>query len=207
MTQYVDKAAVKANIGLSGTSQDTNIDRAIDAACRLIDNYCGRNFYETSSAEVKFFTPSHTDYICVDDISRTTSLVVQLDTTDNGTHDTTLTLDTDFYLLPVNPNPNLIESSTTYYDPYTELRILTTRSSERFDPMIVKNIKITAYWGFSKVPEAIETAALIQAVRLWKRKDSPFNVFGSESTGTIQLFNKMDPDAKELIKAYRKYKL
>jgi len=206
-TQYVDKDDVKANIGLSGTSQDNNLDRAIDAACRLIDNYCGRVFYETTTTTVKYFTPYHEDYLLVDDIARTTDLVVQLDTTDDGTYDTTLTEGTDFYLLPVNPEINKITDGITYYEPYTQIRILTTRSSERFDVNIVKNVKITAYWGYSKIPDPIVEATLIQAIRLWKRKDSPFNVFGNEATGVVQLFNRMDPDAKELIKKYRKYKL
>ena len=53
--QYVDKTEVKAYLGLSGTSQDDNIDRSIDGASRLIDMFCNRRFWN-SSVTVKTFT-------------------------------------------------------------------------------------------------------------------------------------------------------
>ena len=105
----------------------------------------------------------------------------------------------------VNAKPYTI-SSTSYNWPHTEIEILATRSSERFDKLIQKNIKVQAKFGWAAIPEAISQATLIQATRLFKRKDTPFNVFGSEATGQ-ELFSKMDPDAKELIKGYIKRKL
>jgi len=206
-SQYVDKTEVKAYLGLSGTSQDDNIDRSINGASRLIDAYCQRKFYQDETLQVKYFTPVSTVFIDVPDISTDTGLVVELDTTDNGTYDTTLVKDTDFYLLPVNPLFNVESGGTSYYYPYTELRILETRTSERFEPLIIKNIKITAKWGFSQIPEAVKQACIIQAVRLWKRKDTPFNVFGNEQIGTQELFTKFDPDAKELLKGLRRLNL
>jgi len=205
-TQYVDKDDFKNYIGLSGTGQDDNIDNAINSASRLIDKICGRHFWQDDSVVVKYYTPINEFYLEVDDISTTTGLIVQLDTTDDGTYDKTLTLHTDFVLKPFNPQEFKI-TNTTYYYPQPELHILTTRSSERFDPLIVKNAKITAKFGFSAIPEAIAQATLIQALRYFKRKDTPFNVFGNEQTGTIELFNKIDPDALMLIKGYIKHKL
>ena len=48
-TQYVDKNDVKTWLGLSGTGQDDNIDIAINAACRAIDDFCGREFITNRS--------------------------------------------------------------------------------------------------------------------------------------------------------------
>jgi hypothetical protein len=205
-TQYVDKEDLKAYIGLSGTGQDGNIDNAINGASRLIDKMCGRHFWQDDAVTIKYYTPINSYYLEIDDLSTTTGLIVQLDTTDNGTYDKTMTLDTDFVLKPFNPQEHKI-SNTTYYYPQTELHILTTRSTETFDPLIIKNVKITAKFGWSAVPEAISQATLIQATRLWKRKDTPFNVFGNEQTGQKELFNKIDPDALQLIKGYVKHKL
>ena len=84
---------------------------------------------------------------------------------------------------------------------------MTTRSDERFDHLIQKNVKIQAKWGYAVVPEAIKQATLIQALRFFKRKDTPFNVFGNEQTGQQELFNKIDPDAMQLIKGFVKHKL
>ena len=47
-------------------------------------------------------------------------------------------------------------------------------------------------------------ATLLQATRLFKRKDSPFSTYGNPETGTGELFNKFDPDAMKLIKGYIK---
>ncbi|QDP60627.1 MAG: hypothetical protein Unbinned1469contig1000_6 [Prokaryotic dsDNA virus sp.] len=198
-SQYIDKNDLKTYIGLSGTSQDTNIDNAINAACRLIDQYTGRRFFQDETTQIKYFRPVNEFYLVIPDLSTTTGLVVQLDTTDDGTYDKTLTLDTDFQMIPVNPEINKVVSDVYYYKPYNELRILPTRSSERFDPLIANNVKITGKWGWTKVPEAVTQAALIQALRFFKRKDAPFNVLGNEQTGQIEIFTKFDPDAKQLI--------
>lgn len=206
-TQYVDKTDLKAYIGLSGSGQDDNIDNAINGASRQIDAICGRHFYQDDTVQTRFYTPVNALYLDVDDISVTTGLVVKLDDNDDGTYEKTLTLNTDFFLEPVNPDIVAKVSSTIYYEPYTSLRILDTRSSERFDPTILKHVEITAKFGFSYIPEAIKQATLIQALRLFKRKDAPFNILGNEQTGQIELFNKFDPDAKELIKGYIKNRL
>jgi hypothetical protein len=204
--QYVDKDDLKAYIGLTGTGQDNNIDNAIDGASRLIDKICGRHFWQDNAVTQQYYTPINDYYLEVDDISTTTGLIVKLDTTDDGAYDTTLTIDTDFFLKPLNPQVHIISSSTYYY-PQTELHIFPTRSSERFDTTIIKNVQVTAKFGWSAIPEAIKQATLIQATRLWKRKDTPFNVFGNEQTGQKELFNKFDPDAMQLIKGYIKHQL
>tara|TARA_R100000654_G_scaffold43561_3_gene69770 strand:+ start:369 stop:1007 length:639 start_codon:yes stop_codon:yes gene_type:complete len=202
---YVSTADVKNYIGLTGSGQDTNIANSILAASRQIDRICRRRFWQDSSVQVKTFTPISNIYLEVPDISTTTGLIVKLDTTDNGTYDKTLTINTDFIVMPTNPK--LLGTSAGQHEPYTEIRILNTRSSERFDPSIINNVQITAKYGFAVIPEAIEQATRIQALRLFKRKDTPFNVFGNEQTGTVELFNKFDPDAMALLKNYRKQDL
>lgn len=205
--QYVDKDDLKAMIGLSGTSQDNNIDNAINASSRQIDKYCNRVFWKTASAEVKYFTPNNHWILQVPDIANTTSLVIQLDTNDNGTYDTTLVENTDYYLQPINPKVIAVVDGITYYEPYTEIRILDQKSNERFDPKIIKNVKITAYWGFDRIPDAIKQATLLQASRIWKRKDSPFSTYGNTDIGEQELFQKFDPDAKNMLMGYKKRSL
>ncbi len=205
--QYCDKTDLKAYIGLTGTGQDDNIDNAINAASREIDKLTDRHFYKTETVISKYFTPIELYSQIVPDIANTTSLVVKLDTTDNGTHETTLTINSDFYLKPINPLQIGKQSSTLYYEPYTSINILTKRSGERFNPDIVKNIKVEAYWGYDIVPDAIKQATLLQATRLWKRKDTPFTVYGSDQTGVVELFQKFDPDAMKLIKGFMKRSL
>ena len=190
MAQYVDKDDFKAYIGLSGTAQDFNINTAINSACRLIDAVTGRRFNQDSSANAKVFTPKSSLYLDVPDISTTTGLIVKLDDNDDGTYETTLTINTDFIVEPSNPRIIKIDGGTTYYEPYNKITILDTRSSERFDPTIKNNVQITA--------------TLIQALRYFKRKDTPFNTYGDVNTGVSELFSKIDPDVQTLLKAHKK---
>ena len=161
---YCTLAELKTYLGLSGSGQDDNLENAIEGASREIDQYTGRIFYQTDSQD-NFYTPNNFFIQEVDDISSASGLVVKLDTTDDGTHDTTLVKDTDFALLPVN-----VSNALDQYQPYTHIKILDNRSSERFDPDIFNNIKVTAQFGFSSVPDAIKQATFLQATRLFKRK-------------------------------------
>ena len=206
-TQYVDKDDLKAYIGLTGTAQDNNIDTAIDSASRLIDSVCGRKFSQDDSVVVKTFTPKSSIYLDTPDISTTTGLIVKLDDNDDGTFETTLTLNTDYIVEPTNPRVIKIDGGTTYYEPYNKITILDTRSSERFDPSIKNNIQITAKWGYSIVPEDIKTATLIQALRYFKRKDTPFNTYGDVNTGVSELFSRLDPDVQTILKGHKKVTL
>tara|TARA_R100001460_G_scaffold24786_1_gene49766 strand:+ start:7509 stop:8141 length:633 start_codon:yes stop_codon:yes gene_type:complete len=204
---YVALSELKSYIGLSGSGQDTNLENAIEGASRLIDKVCGRKFWIDGSVISKLYTPIHDVYVIVDDIATATGLVVKTDDNDDGTHETTLTINTDFILLPSNPEYIGTSDSTDYYAPQNEIRILTSRSNKRFDTKIMQNIKVEAKFGFAIVPDAIKQATLIQALRFFKRKDTPFNVFGNEQTGQQELFNKIDPDAMQLIKGFVKHKL
>ena len=131
---YCTLAELKTYIGLSGSGQDDNLENAIEGASREIDQYTGRIFYQTDSQD-NFYTPNNFFIQAVDDIATASGLVVKLDTTDDGSHDTTLVKDTDFALLPVN-----VSNALDQYQPYTHIKILDNRSSERFDPDIFNNI-------------------------------------------------------------------
>lgn len=57
----------------------------------------------------------------------------------------------------------------------------------------------------AQYPGPIVEAVLIQAARLWKRKDSAYaSVIGMPETGQMTVFSGLDADVKELIGPYRK---
>ena len=195
---YCALSEIKTYIGLTGSGQDSNLESAIESASREIDQYCDRIFYVTSS-ENRYYTPTNFFEVEIDDVSSTTGLVVKLDTTDDGTHNKTLTLNTDYIVMPINRTNKVGQNQ-----PITSLKILDSRSSERFDPKIINNVKVTGTFGFSAVPDSIKQATFLQATRLFKRKDSPFSTYGNPQTGTGELFNRFDPDALKLIRGYAK---
>ncbi len=56
-----------------------------------------------------------------------------------------------------------------------------------------------------RYPEPVVEACLIQASRLWKRKDSGFtSTVGLPQTGTFQVSRGLDPDVRQLLSPYRK---
>jgi hypothetical protein len=49
----------------------------------------------------------------------------------------------------------------------------------------------------------VRQATLIQATRLFKRKDAPFGVIGSAEMGQLQVVPTIDPDIKLLLAGYK----
>ena len=102
---YATLAELKAesNIGAADTSYDTKLELALNAASRQIDGYCGgRRFWQDSTVVTRQFFADDSLTCMVDDISTTTGLVVAVDNDDDGTFETTLTINTDFIVLPLN---------------------------------------------------------------------------------------------------------
>jgi hypothetical protein len=66
--------------------------------------------------------------------------------------------------------------------PWTELWV---RSTSAVQPTCLEHgVRVTALWGWSAVPPAIEEACLLQASRLLSRRDSPLGVAGSPEAGS-----------------------
>jgi hypothetical protein len=57
-------------------------------------------------------------------------------------------------------------------------------------------------------PEPVREACLIQAMRLWKRKDSAFqDAVGSPELGTLLVYKGLDADTKLIVSKYRKWRI
>jgi hypothetical protein len=55
------------------------------------------------------------------------------------------------------------------------------------------------------VPDPIEQACVIQALRIFKRNDSPMGVLGFDGMGvTVRVGRALDPDVQMMIDPYRK---
>ncbi|MFC8456442.1 hypothetical protein ACFUJ0_06100 [Streptomyces sp. NPDC057242] len=62
-------------------------------------------------------------------------------------------------------------------------------------------MRVGTRFGWPAVPDDITEAALIQAARLYRRKDSPEGVTGSAEWGVVRL-SRRDPDVWNLIDPY-----
>ena len=177
---YTTLPALKATLGITTTGYDSDVSASITGASRAIDNLCQRRFYvDSGTAVAQYFDPVnpwHLDLTA--DISGTASLVVV--TRDDGLNvDTasglnTWTLNTDFFLEPLNAQANSQSGGEVW--PYTRLRV-NPAGSFVFNPYFPRSCKVTAFWGWPAVPQPIIDATILLGARLYKMKrEAPLGV-------------------------------
>lgn len=174
------------------TSEDTHLSSAITAASRAIDHATRRQFGLAASAVARYYTPYVSDVygrcIDIDDLMTVSGLVVKTDLNDDQTYENTIT---GYRLWPLNAAGDS--------KPWTKLAFPTTVSVSGNSG----SVEVTAQWGWSSVPATVKEAALIQASRFYKRKDSPYGVAGSdEMGGQLRLMAKVDPDVYTMLLPY-----
>ena len=190
---YCTLAELKASLAITDSVDDTPLEAAITATSRMIDDYTGRFFYRngtTQSPVARYYTPLDPWTMNMDDNYTITE--VATDDNFNQTWDTVWST-SDYMLEPVN-NPqrgwpvNRILAIGRYVWPY----------------YLPQSCKITGVWGWTAVPSEINMATLIQAARLFTRRQSPFGIAGSPDLGTVRLAAKLDADVETLLRPFRK---
>lgn len=194
----ITSSDLKTHLGISDSTDDTTIATAVAAANQGVVRYCGRTFDRTSSgsASERVFRPRSHTLTITDDFWTTDSLVVKIDSADDGTYESTLTITTDFIVEPLNG----MEDGITV--PYRKIRATEWTFSPEFTHA---NVSVTAAWGWSAVPGDVTLATLIKAARLWKRKNSPEGILGGFADfGAVRITNREDPDVAMLLEPYRR---
>ena len=199
---YATLAAIKSAIGVHDTHNDTDLEAAVEAASRQIDAHCGRGrrFWQDANVVARQYNPVSAVRIVTADISTLVGLLVKVDTTDNGTFDTTLTMSTDFQVEPVN-------AAAEYpVQPWTSIRLLdgtlssiTRLSSGR------PAVEVTAKYGWSAIPDAVQRACVIQARSIYKAQDTTFGSFQLSIDGQPQRVPALDPMARAQLEPFIRY--
>lgn len=182
MNCYATLAQVKADLSLGvNTDHDTELDVAINAASRHIDGYTGWRFWQDASVVDRQYRAEDPRYVCVPEgISTTTGLVVKIDDDGDGTFETTLTINTDFILEPLNA------ADMVPVWPYTEILL----ADNYFFPRPYNGrpgVQVTAKFGWSAVPDDVTKACIILAHDFYKARDTPFGVAGDASIGFLRV--------------------
>lgn len=193
---YCSLADVKAALRITDAVDDSLIEISIDAASREIDGYCNRVFYKTTATRV--FFPQDAFITNTDDIVSVTSLKTSIDGT--SVYGETWKV-TDYQLEPLNGVAGGLIS------PATRIRAVgdflfplwsVTGTYGNFAPVQVQGV-----FGWDSVPAAVKQAALILAMRQFKRYDSPLGVAGFGDLGAVRV-GRVDPDIEALLAPYRK---
>ena len=189
--EYVTDTLVKAALGVTDAVVDGLLDAARESASRLVDAHCGRRFYLDASATARTYRMAGRvvgtddgDLFFVDDIGATAGLIVEVGSTADGW--TAVTSEVEHEPDNALARGRAIEGLLR---PCWAQAATSTR------------VRVTAKWGWPAVPPEVVEAALILAVRLYKRKDSPEGVMGSSEWGAIRL-SRTDPDVASLLAPY-----
>ncbi|MFC6094737.1 phage gp6-like head-tail connector protein [Saccharothrix lopnurensis] len=192
VTEYITLPQLQHALRKQGTVQadDELLALHIRAACRGIDDHTGRRFWRDDAPSARTFRPLNASVwdadghlLLVDDIATTDGLVVEQGSTSGGWSSVT-----GYEVAP----DNAVARSRAI----TGLRV-----QAGWPCYAGARVRVTAVWGWPAVPDVVEQAALLQATRLSKRKDSPEGVIGSAEWGGMRLAQ-LDPDVKALLKNY-----
>ena len=194
----LDQLKSEMRIATHDSADDTRLELSIAAASRQIDAHTGRRFWQDSTVQVREFYADDPLNCFTDDISTTTGLIVQADEAEDGTYSETLTLGTNFILLPVNAADNVP------VHPFTQIRIVNTDNYSGFPYRVLRpGVRVTAKFGWPAIPDDITKAALIQASQLFKASDAVFGAaqFG-EAGVAMRVQARLNPMAEALLETY-----
>lgn len=189
---YVDVHELKATLSLEGqTYADDDLARAINAASRLIDTYCGQRFWVDTADVTRTFTPTTADQVDFP-VPLSTLTTFKTDQDGDGVYETTWTSGTHFDLTPTDaPDDSM---------PWTGAARRRT-ATNAFPVYISGGVQVVGKWGWAAVPAQVVEACRIQASRLMVRtREAPLGVAGlSFEGGGTRLMARLDPDVQVLL--------
>lgn len=206
-SNYVTEAEFRAFIKDDSSLNQSAITLALSTASRAIDTVCGRpknGFVLAASTAVAYFHPTD-PYLCdlhadgtVWEIGTTTSLAVKVDQDGDNVYETTLALNTDFYLDPLNGARYGVSGW-----PYDQIRLLDA-STVTFPQTVIGRkppVQVTAKFGWSATPDVIKFATALAANRYWGRSDARYGTAGFDAAGFAMRI-RQDPDLMGLLQPF-----
>lgn len=195
--EYVTVEELRNFLRISDSDDDTELDFAIAAASRAIDQDTSRQFGVVAAAEERFYTGRWDRDRCrwiveFDDLMSVSNFDAQVQDTDG----VDVGAINDYFLEPRN--------AAQQARPWTHLVV---KPDSAYKPTGLANeVAITALWGWAAVPDAVKQATLLQASRVFARRTSPFGIAGSPDLGSeLRLLARVDPDVAVALRPYRRW--
>jgi hypothetical protein len=185
---YAGLQELKQALQITDAASDVDLERALEAGARYIDNYCGRTF-SLQAAQTREYYPQDTERLNVVDLVSVTSITV--DTVGDRSYSTTL-LTTDYELWPLDGPP------------YQEVRIWPLSRTRSFSPG--RRVRVVGTFGVTvggAPPVEVRQANLLLAARYYKRGEAPFGVLAAVDLGQFERISKDDPDVVALLGKWR----
>lgn len=192
MSSYADLADLKNRLNITKADHDSPLQISLTAASRQIDKWSGRRdngFALDAAVSARTYRPNGRivrdldgERLLIDELGSVAGLVVE---TGSGI--------TWSAVSGVEVGP---ENALALGEPVSWLGV-------PFGYWVIGptvRVRVTARWGWPAIPPAIVEATLLQAARLYRRKDSPEGVVGSAEWGAIRV-SRLDPDVAELVQS------
>jgi len=186
---YLKLEALKDAIGEQTETHDDAYERAIEAASRQIDEFRGDQFWAETAPSPRIFRADHPDLLWTGDYADTTGMVVATDDDCDGVYETTWAAD------EWQPEPLRRLNGRPFH------RIVAVGSKQFPLSYARASVRVTARWGWSAVPEAVEQACQILAIDHFKSKDLTGGVAGFSDLGAIRVPG-FAPQARALLAQY-----
>lgn len=184
--EYATLAQLKARLGIGDMADDSVLTEVLEAVSRQIDDHCHRRLY--AAAETRYYTASSPELVIVHDFVTVTTL--KTDDDGDRVYETAWTA-TDYD--PEPPNAAVLGR------PYYQIRARDTKSftSE------YRGVELTASFGYAATtPPVIREACLLQAARIFRRREVPFGILGLPEAGTATWIGQLDPDVRMMLQPY-----
>jgi hypothetical protein len=180
MAQYVTPTELAQHLNMR-TPDATHVEmltRAIEAASAQIDGICGRTFMAVS--EVRYLTALTATTIDLGYVSEIE--LIDIDATNDYTYGTPLLA--EHYFLTDTRGRRYLQLKSTALDSF---------------PLTTNAVRVTGLFGEEAPPPDVKMATMLQAARLWKRKDAVFGEI-SNQYGNMRIASGFDQDARQLLK-------
>ncbi len=197
MSSYITAEDFKQSAELKGTTYaDRDIERAISAASRAIDDICQRRFDQDATEAVRYYR-AVTRSLCwiddlmlpLDDLTEPTPWAVAISRTSvDASYSEAWVEGTDYQLEPLN--------AAADGKPYEMLRALKTQF-----PAHAGGVRVTARFGWQEIPAQVVEAAVILSTKLLVRaRQAPFGiVVAGIDAGVAMRIGRSDPDVSMLL--------
>jgi len=192
---YCSLSDLKSALNVTDTVDDVRLNIAINSASGWIESYCGRTFNVASGTATRDYTPTgRLEPLPIDDATSIVSVAIDDDL--DGSFATVLT--------PVDYQPEpLNQSADGVTFPFNRLRPIEDGYWPAYRQQAT--VRVQATFGWEEVPFAINQAAILQSMRLFKRLDSPLGVAGFGDFGVMRVSRFVDPDVEMLLSPYRRH--
>jgi hypothetical protein len=186
---YVSLIELKQVLAVEDAASDVDLERALEAASRYVESYCGRTF-ALATAQTKDYYPDSAERVQVVDLVSVTSIAV--DTSGTRTYSTVLSA-SDYELWPLDGPP------------YQEVRMWPLATTHSFSPG--RRVRIVGTFGAAVdggAPVEVRQAVLLLASRYFKRaREAPFGILQSTDLGQFTRLSGNDPDVVALLNPWR----